>query len=730
MPWIRSKKTGERVFVPDGAPSSVPVGQPDPMQPLDIRYKQGQIANQGQQIGQTAVQTQRTQQQVMDRPNERGDKLRDDFNKQKAVQDYKTVLPVFMSGLKAQPNATGDNALIYAYARIMDPGSVVRESEMTMAGQGAAYLDTLVASYKKQFGIPEGGQLPPYVRTRLKNEMNTKVAQIGKAYDQQRASFSAIAKDQGVNPGHVVGAHEASPYVDEYNRIRKQMRGGNNPPTKQSTPAGAPRKPNAPAGRPSFLSEVGRGLYMGVGDVVQGLGNVAGLAANPLGYLGNAAIEPFTGKRPFSEDVGKDLRHLIGAPDPQSRGERIASAIGQGGVGALAPGGAARTVAPMLSGVPRAVANIAGSALGMQTAAGAASGASGEIARQMGAPPLGQAAASLVGGAAMGGGIGALTRPKLGTGIPTVPDLRAKAGELYRQAEARGVTADPGMTSQLRDDLRGTLTQEGKISPTGRINETYPKTKEAIQLADDYAGQTMTPTQLQTMRSVVAEGLMSADKSERRIAKKLVDVFDDWADPQAPELSEARDISSRYLNAEQLEKARELANASNSKFTASGFKNALRTQYRGLDKGAIQGNSRYGADLEQAIENVNRGTPLTNLARAAGRFYPSGPVSFGVGTGIPTLAATAVGGPVAGTAVGAGMLGIGYAGRKAATNLGLRDAKIAELIARNGGALPERPIMTPEDQEALKVALMWQAGLQAPQSGLFGSSRRKKKDGR
>lgn len=717
MPWIRNKNNGQTVYVPDSASTGVQIKPPDPTSPYkaptaaaDLRFKTGEIANQDVRTGETRTLQQRTAQQVMDRPNDRSDKMRDDFNRLPEVQSYKTVLPVFMAGLKTAPNATGDNALIYSYAKIMDPGSVVREGEMNMASGGASLIDQTIATLKKQFNIDGGGQLPPNVRTRMKGEMNTKVAQLGKAYDLQRAAYSAMARDQGVNPGHVVGQHEASPYVDDYNRIKQQMQAANRPAAAPAALANAPRKPSGGNG-------VGAALYRGAGDVAQGAGDVLGIIGNPLNML----VNKVAGTN-LSTDLGQTFRDATGAPANITPGQKLANAINRGGIGALIPAGVAGQAGRVLSGVPGAVARMAGTAPGLQTAAGAASGGSGELARQMGAPPLGQAAASLAGGAAVGAGIGALTRPKLGAGIPTVKDLKTKASDLYRDAEARGVTASPEMTAQLRDDVRATMVQEGHVGPTGRISDVHPKIKEAIQLVDDYAGSPMNPTQMQTVRKAITAGLNSKEADERRSAGLMAQVFDEWANPQAPELAQARDISSRYLNAQTLEKARRTANANNSQFTQSGLENALRTQYRGLDKKAIQGNSRYGADLTQAIENVNRGTPLTNAARAAGRFYPSGPVSFGVGTGIPTLAATAVGGPLVGGAVGAGMLGVGGAGRLAATKLGLQNADTAELIARNGGALPDRPMMTPEQEQALLAAMTFQA----PQSSLFGSSRKKK----
>lgn len=161
----------------------------------------------------------RKRQQIGDRNNERTDKLRNDFLALPAVKEYSAAVSALMSGLKARPDGRGDNALIYAYAKAMDPGSVVRESEMSMAAGTGSMIESTVASLKKQFGVEGGGQLSPEVREGLKREMNSKVAQLAKVYGVQRANFQDTARRQGVNPEDVVGRSPAAGFVDEYKRI-------------------------------------------------------------------------------------------------------------------------------------------------------------------------------------------------------------------------------------------------------------------------------------------------------------------------------------------------------------------------------------------------------------------------------------------------------------------------------------------------------------------------------
>jgi hypothetical protein len=342
---------------------------------------------------------------------------------------------------------------------------------------------------------------------------------------------------------------------------------------------------------------------------------------------------------------------------------------------------------------------------GGQVLAGLTGGIGAATAQQV-APgnPLAEMLGEIVGG---GAGAGAVLRASKGRAarqiaeaVPTAPQLKEQAGDLYRAAESRGVVASPEQTQQLAENFRGALTDEGRISPTGRISDVYPKAKEAAQLIGDYAGHEMNPTQIQTVRGVVSDALASPEKTERRLGSILTDVLDQWADPLAPELRQARGVASRYLTAEQLQQARRLAGARASQFTGSGFENALRTEYRGLDRSAIKGNARFTDDVNDAIEKVARGTPTSNFFRGLGRFAPTGPVSGG-GSLLTALATGAATTPGTGATVGGLLAGSGILGRTVATRMGIKAADDAELIARNGGLLP-LPKPSPELLEIMR----------------------------
>lgn len=629
------------------------------------------------------------------------EKLRDDFNALPDVKTYREAIKAYGAALKSANNPAGDLNLIYAFAKIMDPGSVVREGEQAMIAGGDTLAGQVVARLKKEMG--DDGSFRPEYRNQLRAELQTRIEQLNTSYNTQRQQFEDFAAAAGVDPAQVVGKHDGLAFRDDIRKYWEKQ--GARVVDQELDPHGNPYPGGAVA--PGSLAPKGdyRQSYAGQGmsGVSEGIANTlgapvdiltAGLNLIPQGInaVANTNIptieNPFLGSASIKSLMGDSLIYDP-ASDPS---KQFARRVGQSAGGALIPAGLAKSI-------PGALGVMASGFGGGVGAATAQQALPGNIAAEMGGELLG---GGVTGIGALGAGRRAAQR-EIEAAVPTVPQLKDQAGEMYRAAEARGVTADPTQTGELAEIMRTALRDEGRVSPTGRISEVYPKAREAMQLVDDYSGQPMSPTQMQTVRKVVTDGLGSTDGSERRIASILTDSFDDWANPMAPELPAARDIASRYLTAEKLEQAKDLAGARAGQFSGSGFENALRTEYRGLDRGAIKGSQRFSDDVTGAIENVSRGTPGSNFARNIGRFAPLTPMSIAMGSGVPA----AIGGMSAGLpgmVIGGSMGLAGLVGRGAATQMGIRNADLAELIARNGGKLPEATLMNPE-LERLTAAL-------------------------
>src|SRR5690606_6127403 len=112
---------------------------------------------------------------------------------------------------------------------------------------------------------------------------------------------------------------------------------------------------------------------------------------------------------------------------------------------------------------------------------------------------------------------------------------------------------------------------------------------------------------------------------ERRIATLMLEQFDQFLDPLAPQIAQANQIYSRAMKGEAIETAIELAGSRAGQFSGSGFENALRTEFRAMERAIIKGDLRGLSEAEkEAISRVARGGSLENIARWIGKFAPSG----------------------------------------------------------------------------------------------------------
>jgi hypothetical protein len=711
-----------------GAP--IVIGQPDPTVQTKERRAESDDAREAARLGITVEQLAlQRQQQGFQQGNTNYDNLtglRNTFNNLQAVKDYKAVVPILMQGLQSARNPQGDLSLIYAYAKVMDPGSVVREAEQEMAGGTAGFWDQKVEQFKKALGYDNARGLPENVANGLRQEMNRKVAQLAKSYGVERLNAQEFAKSNGMDPQQVVGRPPFEPFVDKYLEIMpgadqsKQGKAKLDPNEAQSTDEdrriaaviNAARKGGATfddlndlhqkLGRGPLGDDVRKAMEMGREDpfapaksqqpsIMQKA--VTGAAENPFGSAtlayGNAAL----GGIP-TMIAGQDNIDVLRDANPWST---LAGEIGGGITGTFGAGAGLKGVSKIAA---PSIAKLLGNPITADVAYNTAYG---------GATSDDPVAGALLGGG-LSLGVGGLTNRVSGALsrraaeneamalVPTVPELKSQAETLYSAAENSGQLLDPTQTQALADDFRGILSKEGVISPSGRLSEVHPKVKEALLLADEYAGNTMNPTQMQTVRDVVSTAVRSADPDESRVARALRQNFDGVVDPLVPELAQGRQTAAKYLQAQELEKARELAGASAGAYSGSGFENALRSQYRRLDKGIVNGQEFFDPAVVDAIKDVGRGTTASNVARGLGKMAPTGVVSGGFGLGMGGLGGM-VGGPVGAITLGGGSMGVGAVSRKVATALTDRNALIAEAIARNGGSLPLD--MRPVDFETL-----------------------------
>lgn len=266
--------------------------------------------------------------------------------------------------------------------------------------------------------------------------------------------------------------------------------------------------------------------------------------------------------------------------------------------------------------------------------------------------------------------------------VPTVEQLKERAGELYAEVEARGVAAGPEQTTEMFDRANRVLASNGRAGPGGQAILQDGPTRQAYDLLQSYAGVDMTPTQAQTVRETLGEGLMSSVPKERRIAAQMLSEFDDWAQPVMPGAEQAREVSSRYIRGQQLGNLTDRAVGRGRRLRGSDDAAQVRTLYGQLDERIQQGQAAFDDLTAKQITRVAEGDPLTNGLRWVGKFSPQN-VLPALGQGGTAVASAVTGNPLPAMIAGAGA-GAGLFGRSASNARTLRAAQEAELTALGG----------------------------------------------
>lgn len=137
-------------------------------------------------------------------------KLRGDFRSEpiyKAHQDVLSAHAQITAGIKAGTPA-GDLAVATKLMKILDPSSVVRESELGMAMAATGLLDR-VQNYASM--VISGNKLTPQQRKEFQALADQLMAQSSHLYNSKRSEYGAIAQRNGLNVEDVTGAAGAVP---------------------------------------------------------------------------------------------------------------------------------------------------------------------------------------------------------------------------------------------------------------------------------------------------------------------------------------------------------------------------------------------------------------------------------------------------------------------------------------------------------------------------------------
>ena len=136
--------------------------------------------------------------------------LRKEFNALPEVKKYGTIIPIVQSAREAVnvDNPAADMNLVYAAAKVMDPDSVVRESETSMVVASGSPAQQFVGQFNY---IAGGGRLTSETRQNLLNEIESRAKGHEQLYEQATQQYKSGAPPIGGLPKLGAGRGQSTP---------------------------------------------------------------------------------------------------------------------------------------------------------------------------------------------------------------------------------------------------------------------------------------------------------------------------------------------------------------------------------------------------------------------------------------------------------------------------------------------------------------------------------------
>lgn len=159
----------------------------------------------------------------------RVDRLTGQFDNEPIVKNY-TVLQEAKESVKTfseNPSSTNDQALIYAFAKAMDPNSVVREGEYATVQKYAQSWATKLGFEAQRLFSEDPQFLSPEARKSIIDTINAKYGVIEKQYNN-------LTEDYGRRINRITGQDDGKSYIANYGSAFMEDQ-GEDQPTQQIT---------------------------------------------------------------------------------------------------------------------------------------------------------------------------------------------------------------------------------------------------------------------------------------------------------------------------------------------------------------------------------------------------------------------------------------------------------------------------------------------------------------
>jgi len=125
--------------------------------------------------------------------------LRDEYMAQTA--NFRIINDAYKKIMTTADTGAGDMSLLYQYVKLLDPGSVVRESEFATAAASGSFGDQVQAGVQR---IATGKRLTPELTTQFRNEAQNIFDQQQSSANQTAEQYRRLAIDYGLDPMRVV----------------------------------------------------------------------------------------------------------------------------------------------------------------------------------------------------------------------------------------------------------------------------------------------------------------------------------------------------------------------------------------------------------------------------------------------------------------------------------------------------------------------------------------------
>lgn len=177
--------------------------------------------------------------------------LRTEFmTRHQPVRDYYAMLPqireVRDAANRENPSRLNDINLVFAFSKMLDPTSVVREGEQIQVLRAQGLSETVIGAIQRLNG---GSGLTAETRQQIIREANSRFSNTQSIYQEFADQYRGLARDYGVNPDRVVRP------IGETTVSQTGTGGGNIPPARQAElVAGIRERLNLPPNNPQRLT--------------------------------------------------------------------------------------------------------------------------------------------------------------------------------------------------------------------------------------------------------------------------------------------------------------------------------------------------------------------------------------------------------------------------------------------------------------------------------------------